>query len=94
MIWLKIMVNNKTYRDTIKKFGVTSQLRLLQEECAELIVAVNKIFRKQSYHNFYEECADVEIMLEQVKVMFPKSIEKINEIKIQKLERLKGLLNE
>lgn len=52
-------------KSAIKKFGNAAQLRQLQEECAELIVAVNHYFRKrpQAREELIEEVADVTIML-------------------------------
>lgn len=49
----------------IEKFGESAQLRQLQEECAELIVAVNHYFRQRlnSRKELIEEVADVTIML-------------------------------
>lgn len=49
----------------IEKYGHAAQLRQLQEECAELIVAVNHYFRQRrnSREELIEEVADVTIML-------------------------------
>lgn len=49
----------------IEKFGQEAQLRQLQEECAELIVAVNHFFRQRrdAREELIEEFADVTIML-------------------------------
>lgn len=49
----------------IEKYGESAQLRQLQEECAELIVAVNHYFRQRpnAREELMEEVADVTIML-------------------------------
>ncbi len=50
-------------------YGYEEQSRMLQEECAELIQAINKWHRKpsaKSLDNIAEEIADVRIMCEQV----------------------------
>lgn len=49
----------------IEKYGQAAQLRQLQEECAELIVAVNHYFRQRrnAREELIEEFADVTIML-------------------------------
>jgi len=55
----------------LEKWGEDDQLRMLQEECAELIQAVNKYHRgKNGAHlNLLEEGVDVELMLEQLKLI-------------------------
>jgi NTP pyrophosphatase (non-canonical NTP hydrolase) len=56
------------YRLALDKYGVESQLNQLQEECAELIVAVNK-HRRTPFDDLKEitdECADVLIMIDQI----------------------------
>lgn len=49
----------------IEKYGEAAQLRQLQEECAELIVAVNHFFRQRqnAREELIEELADVTIVL-------------------------------
>ena len=49
----------------IEKYGNAAQLRQLQEECAELIVAVNHFFlhRQNAREELIEEFADVTIVL-------------------------------
>ena len=59
-------------------YGLDNQLRILQEECAELIQAASKYLRAQeagkpiaqSKAALLEEVADVMIMVEQVKGIF------------------------
>lgn len=59
-------------------YGLDSQLRILQEECAELIQAASKYLRAQeagkpiaqSKAALLEEVADVMIMVEQIKGIF------------------------
>lgn len=75
-----------------------TQLRQLQEECAELIVAVNHYLRtltdKQftdnsaAFINLIEETADVEIMLAQLPCMFMLFEKAVEEVKQKKLKRL------
>ncbi len=50
---------------SLNKFGEESQLRLVQEECGELIVAINHCLRKRegSIGKLAEETADVFIYL-------------------------------
>jgi len=80
-------------RAALIKWGVTSQMRMLQEECAELIVAVNRHERNQSantLHALKEECADVEIMLDQARYVLSDWQPYVRE----KLDRLKGRLGD
>lgn len=61
----------KLYKQAIQKWGITLQLGMLMEECAELIQATHKVIRlgekkNSAWHDLVEEMADVEIMLEQI----------------------------
>lgn len=82
------------YQKTLNKFGSKHQLRLLQEECAELIVAINKVsrYKKSRFYrdNLLEEIIDVETVLEQIKLLFSPE-EKLN-MRIKKLTRLEKIL--
>ena len=59
---------------------------MCMEECAELIQAINKKHRGKA-HNLVEEIADVEICLEQMK-MINSCHAAVEIIKAEKLERL------
>ena len=74
--------------------GKDFQLMLLVEECGELLQAIGKVYRNKagSLENLHEEIADVQLMLDQVKLIYDE--EKINEIMEQKLTRLKSRLGE
>lgn len=76
------------------KYGKESQLRQLQEECAELIVASSKILRKsdKAINNLIEEIADVRVMVEQIEYLYgiKNLVEDEMEYKLQRqLERMK-----
>lgn len=58
----------------------------MQEECGELIVAINKRKRYGKFEQVIEEMADVELMLEQLKYLLDCDSE-IQKIKKQKIER-------
>ena len=81
------------YKKAISTWGETAQYEMAQEESTELALAVRKHIRKNddhSYSNLVEEIADVEIMIEQIKMMNRQyGIEK--EIEFQKLEKLHRL---
>jgi NTP pyrophosphatase (non-canonical NTP hydrolase) len=79
------------YKKAIELWGKKSQLEMLQEESTELALAVRKYIRKpndRTFNDLASEIADVEIMIEQVIVMFPVMINHINSEKQFKLTRL------
>ncbi|WP_404988121.1 nucleoside triphosphate pyrophosphohydrolase family protein [Clostridium culturomicium] len=81
----------KLYRQVIGNYGEAAQQIVAMEECSELIQAISKKLRGRET-NLEEEIADVEIMLEQLKLMSNESL--IEEIKESKLQRLEKRLNE
>ena len=80
-------------------YGFPKQSRQLSEECAELIQAVNKYYRFGSskdtstddsnmlIQNIVEEIADVEIMLDQMKILLDISNEAVEGVKEKKVNR-------
>ena len=70
----------------IRTFGEKSQESVAMEECAELICAISHKHRGRE-HNISEEIADVEIMLEQLKII-NGCYKEVEEIHKQKIERL------
>ena len=70
----------------IRTYGEISQESLAAEECAELIQAISHKHRGRS-HNIAEEIADVEIMLEQLKIInnCRSEVERIHKEKIDRL---------
>ncbi len=75
------------FHKAILKYGVSSQVGMAMEELAELIQALNKSMRDEP-NNVPEEIADVEIMLEQLKLIFSckNDVEKIRKDKVKRLE--------
>ena len=63
---------------------------MAQEECAELIQAISKYLRYGIERSIIEEAIDVEIMLRQLKIMFPSDLWVI--IKQEKLRKLRALI--
>ena len=79
------------YEKAIATWGKDSQLLQTTEECAELIKAITKhLNRGESPNNIIEEAVDVEMMLNQLKAMFPSVLWKI--VQQEKMTRLKHLL--
>ncbi len=90
---------NEVYKSAIDKWGKEIQTEIAIEEMAELIKALQKIKRSSSgkttewlnlIHNVCEEIADVEIMIEQLKLIYPNSI--VMDYKTAKIDRLKERL--
>lgn len=78
------------YKEAINTFGKKMQLLVAIEELGELMKEVIKALRgKEDIDHIAEEAADVEIMLEQLKLMYGIDTSKI---KAAKIERLKSLL--
>lgn len=84
------MSDKEVYELAIKTFGDEVQENVAVEECGELIQAICHKHRGRE-HNITEEIADVEIMLEQLKII-NNCFEEVEEIKKQKIERLYNCL--
>jgi NTP pyrophosphatase (non-canonical NTP hydrolase) len=82
------------YLRVIKKFGVSHQIQKLTEECGELISASARLLNNEGNkilsNNFFEEMADVLILIEQMECQFPNGISQWKKVKIARLE---GLVN-
>lgn len=83
----------------IDKYGKVHQLLKLAEECAELNHAIMRYLETREMdvleydvlEHVFMEAADVEIMLSQLRVMYPDN--EIDDMKTIKLERLKERVN-
>lgn len=94
------MTSKETMYKAINTYGVENQMIKTVEELSELSQALCKILtskftddNSEIFENIYEEMADVEIMLEQCKIMFQcdKEVNKWKQKKIERLEkRLEG----
>ena len=80
------MTIDELYKMAIRKYGAEAQERQAIEECAELIIAISHKQRDRE-HNIEEEIADVEIMLEQLKII-NNCHDKVKSIKSFKIKRL------
>lgn len=84
------------YEAAIDHYGDEHQEGIAIEECSELIQAISHKHRNRK-HNIPEEIADVEIMLEQLKII-NDCTEAVEEIKVYKrerlLKRLRGEIND
>ena len=82
------MRNKDIYEKAIERFGATQQEIVAIEECSELIQAITHKHRGRK-HNLAEEIADVEIMLEQLKIIngCPLTVEAIKYLKLERLRK-------
>lgn len=75
--------------DAIDWYGMTSQVDMAIEEMAELTQAFCKIKRawsKEAFANILEEIADVQIMLDQMRLIYGQTAE-IETAKLARLQR-------
>lgn len=76
----------KVCEKAVNTYGRDIQMIIAMEECGELIQALSKYLRGKN-HNVEEEIADMEIMIQQLKIMFDsKSIDEWAENKINRLD--------
>lgn len=92
--WLEpVDVPTDLYQKVIDTWGRKSQMEMLQEEATELALATRKLIRNagpETSKNFASEIADVEIMIEQMKFMYPSLENNVLSEKEFKLNRLKN----
>jgi NTP pyrophosphatase (non-canonical NTP hydrolase) len=82
--WGIDMTRKQIYEKALTAWGRTFQMDMLVEECAELIHAIQKYKRCPTVDNVIEELADVEIMCEQMRLIFnPAEIDRIKEQKTE-----------
>ena len=79
------MNTSEVNKAAIEYYGEEVQENQCIEECAELIQAINKKHRGRE-HNIPEEIADVEICLEQLK-MINNCADEVERYKTAKMER-------
>lgn len=70
---MELEKRNEVYLKAIKKWGAKAQLEMAQEEATELALSIRKEIRRndeESFGNLVEEIADMEIMIEQINLMY------------------------
>ena len=76
-----------TYKKAIAKYGHPEQLNMVQEECGELIAAINHYRRGRiELSALLKEIVDVQIMVEQMVLIYERN--DIQEIKDQAVDAL------
>lgn len=89
------MKNIDLYKKALEQWGDISQLFMLFEEIGELMQKLSHSYRNNRYvrrDEVIEEIVDVEIMLEQIKVMYEVMDDEYCFIKDKKLKLLEGML--
>ena len=89
------MNEQEILKKAIEAYGEREQSTVAMEECGELIRAINKMHRNQSVENRNElisEIADVQIMIEQLVLMYKLNPINIQRMKDYKISRLKDRL--
>ena len=96
--------DERIMQQAIKTYGVQAQCDVAIEEMAELTKAIMKIRRvaddyektQTALENLLEEIADVDIMIDQLKIMWgPKQVEECRKKKLERLDRrLEGVIND
>lgn len=83
-------VDINVLKDAVIRYGAKAQLRQLQEECAELIAAINHCFRGRDNASmeFLEEFVDVYIVMYQlfIAAKAPVDFYQMFEIKMARLK--------
>ena len=89
------MMNSKEFYTKLLELYGDKQIIIAIEELSELQKELCKALRnKSNYDNIVEEIADVEIMLEQMKIYFNilnKDLERMKEHKIERTKERLGL---
>lgn len=87
------MENKKIYKKAIETYGEHSQITMVFEEMSELQKELCKYLRGLGViENIAGEIADVEIMLDQMKLLFNIENE-VKDFKQQKIKRLENNLS-
>lgn len=89
------LVHEYIYTHAIGRYGKQAQILVAIEEMAELTKALCKNINRgeDNLENILEEIADVEIMVEQLKVIYDRDGEQTSLHKSDKLRRLAKELN-
>ena len=81
--------NKKLYKDALNIMGHGPQLDVAVREAAGLIGEIQK-YKLMRDHNVQQAIADMEIMCNQLRIIFPG----VNDIKKERLLRLQEMLNQ
>lgn len=82
------------YKDCVDFWGIERQIRMMQEECAELIIAGSHFLRrrKTGLDELVEELADAQLMVNQIKTFIGEDV--VNAMIDKKSDYIKAKLEE
>lgn len=82
-------MGDKILRDAVRMYGAPAQLDQFIEELAELIVAINHLRRgRADIEHVLQEMVDVDIMMEQMKIILNVKDDYFDMIKARKINKL------
>jgi len=87
----------KIMQTALDRWGLHAQVGQTVEECAELIVALQKYYRlpnEEAVKNILDEIADVEMMLAQMRIVFGIDDDTLRKRIEYKFEKLSQYLSE
>ncbi len=90
------MKQAEIFKAAVEKWGSRAQLEMAQEEATELALAIRKHIRSNdpnTFHAMADEIADMEIMIGQIKSMFPGIGKCVGKQKAFKMKRLKNRID-
>lgn len=82
--------NKKLYKDAVSSFGHEAQINVAIKECASLISELQKHKLGRRDCDVQQSIADMEIMCNQLRIIFPG----VNDIKKERLLRLQEMINQ
>lgn len=86
-------IDSEIIRDAVDTFGISSQIDMAIEECAELIDALMKYRRgRVGVNEVITEIADVQIMCAQLEFIFGGNSKIVGAERMRKMDRLRSRL--
>lgn len=90
---MKTEIDSEIIKEAVDTFGVSSQIDMAIEECAELIDALMKYRRERvGAQEVITEIADVQIMCAQLEFIFGGESRIIDAERMRKMDRLRSRL--
>lgn len=85
---------DQLYKDCVNFWGIERQIRMMQEECAELVIAGSHYLRKRAtgLDELVEELADAQLMINQIKTFVGE--DNVNKMIDKKSDYIKAKLEE
>lgn len=92
---MSCQTDEEIFLNMIEKFGNEHQINIFTEECAEVLFAISKHRRGLAgVNSVVEELVDVQIMINQLKLIYDPNGTEFPPIYKYKINRIKKLLEE